>query len=624
MCGIAGLIDRSGGGIDPRLLVAMADQQAHRGPDDQGIVIFSTRSGQVLDLSPDLWDRRAPDPAYEVGLSHRRLAIIDLSPAGRQPMSNEDGSVWVVANGEIYNYREIRTRLLSRGHRFKSQSDTEVLVHLYEDVGPALVEELNGMFAFALWDAKSGRLLLARDRYGVKPLYLHEAGRRLAFASEVKAFLALPWFHAELELRALADHLTFQNTFGDLTFFRGVRLLPPGHLITVDSEGTAIRRYWQVRFTGSSGEETSVVEGLRERFPQGVERQLMSEVPLGTYLSGGMDTGSISAVARRSIPTLHTFTCGFDLHGVAPDEQEFDEGKAARALAEHLGTTHHALTLGADALARLLPRVIFHLEEPRMNISYPNFAVAGLIRRHVTVVLSGVGGDEIFAGYPWRYETILGCTDPATFTRRYFRSWTRLLSEEEKTRFLTSTVRRSLGDYTSFETFRQVLDSLEEADPLHRALAFDFQTYLPGLLLVEDKLSMAHSVESRVPFTDNDFVDFALTVPSSLRLREGVGKHALRQAMAGLLPEWVLVARKQGFIPPDGSWYRGHTFEYLTNLLCSPRALDRGLFEPTALRSVLDEHRAGVRNHRNLLWSLCAIEWWHRLFIDGESPGGEP
>lgn len=597
MCGIAGLHNLGGAPVSGASVEAMCELIRHRGPDDSG-----------------LW---MDGP---VALGHRRLSIIDLSPRGRNPMSNEDGTIWLIFNGEIYNYKEHRARLLEQGHRFRSETDGEVIIHLYEEMGAACVESLNGMFAFALWDAPNSRLLLARDRFGVKPLYYTQLGTTLAFASEIKAFLALPDFKPSADPFALAEHFTFQNTFGDLTFFKGVKLLPAGHYLLCENGRTDLRQYWDLRFQPDSDLNMQEwARRLRACFERAVKRQLMSDVPLGSYLSGGMDTGAIAAVATRCIPKMHTFTCGFDLPENSSDlEQYFDERAESHRLAQLLGTIHHELELGPEAMAPVLPRVVWHLDEPRVGISYQVYHTAEMIRRHVTVVLSGVGGDELFAGYPWRYESLVGLNDE-DFEAAYYRQWTRLLNDDEKRSLFTGEINQALGDFSSLDGFRSILRSADGFDPLHRALYFDFKTFLNGLLLVDDKLAMAHSLEGRVPFLDNELVDLVTRIPSRFKLRDGQSKIVLKEAMRGLLPDETLQRRKQGFTPPDESWYKQTAVGYIRDLILSPRALERGYFEPSYLEKILEDHLNNRHNNRFLLWSLMCFEWWNRLFIDREA-----
>jgi asparagine synthase (glutamine-hydrolysing) len=514
---------------------------------------------------------------------------------------------------------ELRRGLLEDGHEFRSATDSEVVVHLYEKLGPACVSELNGMFAFALWDRRTRRLLLARDRYGVKPLYYTWQGTTLAFASEAKAFLALPGFRASADPLALAEHLTFQNTFGERTLFHGVNLLQPGHRLLCGQGETRRQRYWNLCLTPETGASLEDwAARLRHTFERAVDRQLMSDVPVGSFLSGGMDTGAISAVAVRRIPQMHTFTCGFDLPPRATElERFFDEREASDHLARYLGTTHHQLQLGADAMALSLPEVVWHLDEPRVGISYQILYTTELVRRYVTVVLSGTGGDELFAGYPWRYEPLLNAA-PQSFESLYYRQWVRLLSDEEKRELFTDEILRALGDVSTFDTFREAVAGTENDSPLDRALCFDFKTFLAGMLLVEDKMAMAHSVEARVPFLDNDLVDLASRVPFSFKLKAGQSKIVLKKAMEGLLPTEVLRRRKQGFTPPDETWYRYNGISHIREVLLGERARGRGFFRPRYIEKMLDDHLHGRRNHRSLIWSLLCFEWWNRLFIDRE------
>ncbi|HZO13343.1 MAG TPA: asparagine synthase (glutamine-hydrolyzing) [Polyangiaceae bacterium] len=586
---MAGTLSLSNEPADADVVKAMCDLLRHRGPDDEG-----------------LWS------SGPVALGHRRLSIIDLSPRGRNPLANEDGDVFVCCNGEIYNYRELRQDLVSRGHRFRSETDVESIVHLYEEEGVEAVRRLDGMFAFALYDVRRRRLLLARDRFGVKPLYYTRFGNTLAFASEIKAFLALPGFAAKLDARGLAEHFAFQNQFGSRTLFEGVSLLPAGHMLIAEDGAISTRQYWDLDLDPQPNMTLEDwAQGLRERFEAAVTRQLMSDVPLGSFLSGGMDTGSISAVAARSIRGMHTFTCGFALPAGRSDlEKYFDERRESHELAAHLGTIHHELELGPDAMAPLLPQVVWHLDEPRVGISYPVIRTAQMIREHVTVVLSGVGGDELFAGYPWRYDRAANL-DGEAFDVAYYREWCRLLSDEERSELFTQETRRAIGDFTPYDSFREAIRGARASGGLSRALYFDFKTFMNGLLLVDDRLTMAHSLESRVPFLDNELVAYTARIPPEHKGR----KLVLRRAMQGLVPDATLNRRKQGFTPPDRTWYKGELLATVKDLVLGR---DRGVFERRALERILDEHLSDKRDHRFLLWSLMSIEWWHRLFVDRE------
>lgn len=598
MCGIAGIFDRrSGAPVTLDRIESMCQSLSHRGPDDQGI---------HLDGS--------------VGLGHRRLSVIDLA-GGHQPMANEDDTLWITYNGEIYNYRELRSDLRDR-HRFETQCDTEVIIHLFEEMGDAAFEQLNGIFAFALWDAPRRRLILARDRFGVKPLYYTiTPDGRFAFASEIKALLTVDGVHPEVNPEALAEHFTFQNTFGEHTLFNNIYLLEPGTSLTVTQDRVVPHTFWKMRYQDTNGRtEEQCVSDLRDLFQKAVTRQLVSDVPVGGYLSGGMDSGSVAAVAAREIRPFHTFTCGFDTTGVSEFEQHFDERVEAELLAKQLDTQHHERHIFPGEMAEILPGLVWHLEDFRVGISYQIYAINELLSKYVTVVLSGVGGDELFAGYPWRYNKILGAKDRASFDDIYHAAWVRLLDDDGKRQLFSPELNARLSGFSSFDRFREVLSGVEYGDPLDRALHFDAKTFLHGLLVVEDKLSMAHGVETRLPFLDNELVDYVLGLPSGLKFRDGDIKVLLKKAMSGILPDETLNRRKQGFTPPDQTWYRGETLVYVKNLILGERARSRPFFNPDTIVQILDDHVSGASNHRFLLWSLMCFEWWNRIFIDGERP----
>jgi asparagine synthase (glutamine-hydrolysing) len=590
MCGIAGICSPTAEleGADGKL-AAMLASIVHRGPD---------ASGSFVDAG--------------VALGSRRLAIIDLS-GGDQPIYNEDGSVCLVYNGEVYNFPELRERLIAQGHRFRTRTDSETIVHLYEERGAQLVEELNGMFAFVLWDGRKRRLLAARDRLGVKPLYYVWDGTTLVFASEVRALVAGGFVRPELDPDAFVELLTFQNIVSFRSLFRGVELLPPATTLTLDESGLTTDVYWDpMPRLDPSSNLGELLERVRDTFDEAVERQLIADVEVASYLSSGLDSSAVSASAARVLPRLTTFTTGFDVSGAVGMEAGFDEREDAAAFARVLGTHHHELLLDAHDLEMVLPRVVLHLEEPRMNFSYPNYLTAGLASRWVKVVLSSVGGDELFGGYPWRYEL----AGPPDFLDRYFETWSRLLTRDE----LEQGLAKPLVQETDLDRPRHLYDEVMARTAglpdIERMLYYELRTYLHGLLLVEDKLSMAHSLESRVPFLDNALVDLALTIPASVKLDGGVSKSLFRKAMRGRLPEPVLARGKTGFVPPQGMWFsqRG----YVDEILLSDRALSRGLYTPGFVERLIEEHRAGARNRRLVLWTLLCLEWWHRIFVEGE------
>jgi asparagine synthase (glutamine-hydrolysing) len=599
MCGIAGIYDLSGRPVADSEVRSMSDVMRHRGPDD---------AGQYVEQG--------------LGLANRRLAIIDLSPAGHQPMANEDGSLLLVYNGELYNFTELVPLLEARGHHFHSKTDSEVILHAFEEWGPDCLTRFNGMFAFAIWDQRSRRLFLARDRFGIKPLYYAVHDGRFVFASEIKSLLRVG-IPRRVSPEALTEYFTFQNILSDLTLFDGVRLLPAGHTLSVSESGVTTSRYWDLEFDpDESIDQDEWAERIRGTFEEVVTRQLVSDVPVGGYLSGGMDSASIAAVAARNVSRLMTFTGGFDLSSVTGLELVFDERADAELIASHFRTQHYEMVMHAGDMAWALPELVWHLEDLRVGMSYPNYYIAGLASKFVKVALGGAGGDELFAGYPWRYELVAGLDDPEGFDRAYYGYWSRLVPDSDKPGFFTDEVWAQARDHSPFDIYRAAIEPAAGLSPLDKALYFEAKTFLHGLLVVEDKVSMAHSLEVRVPFLDNALVALAERIPARLKHGGGEGKELLRKAMAPLLPEGVVEKRKQGFSPPDQSWYRGPTMDYIREILLDQRSLERGYFRPAYVKRVLAEHLEGRVNHRLLIWSLLSFEWWNRLFMDGDVSTG--
>ncbi|HLH65327.1 MAG TPA: asparagine synthase (glutamine-hydrolyzing) [Solirubrobacteraceae bacterium] len=596
MCGIAGALRHDGAPVSEESLWRAARSIAHRGPDDEGIHVDGP-----------------------VGLAHRRLSIIDLSAAGRQPMGNEDGTLWLTYNGEIYNHRELRRLLEARGHRFASHTDSEVLVHGYEEWGTELLERLNGIFAFAIWDARERELLLARDRFGAKPLYVSRNADRLLFGSEVKALLALSQQPARLSLEALCEYMTFQNTLGEQTLFAGVTTVAPGTWLRVRADGTARRGvyYDPLPAPQPAPHPDEIAEALRAALQRAVDRQLMADVPVGAYLSGGMDSASLVVLAGRRIPHIHTFTAGFDVADASPLEVAIDERPDAEIVARDVGTEHYGAVLHAGDLARVMPDLVWHLEDLRAGTCYQNYCVARLASKFVKVVMAGTGGDELFAGYPWRYARLAGARDRRGFLDAYYEYWCRLISDELRPRAFTDdawAVMSAVDPRASFERVTAHLDP--ELDPVEQALYFEQRTFLHGLLVVEDRMSMAHGLEARVPFLDNELVELALRIPARVRAGSGEGKALLRHAARAFLPDALVRKRKQGFSPPDGTWYRGRNLSYVREILLDPGSLRRGLFRPEFVDRVIRDHADGKADNRLMIWSLLSLEWWHRMFVD--------
>jgi asparagine synthase (glutamine-hydrolysing) len=623
MCGIAGVVNFNGAPVAPELLRQMTDAVKHRGPDGEG---------QYLQGS--------------IGLGARRLAIIDLSPAGQQPVQNETGELQVVYNGEIYNFRELRRELEAEGHHFRSGTDTEVVVHAYEQWGDESVTRFNGMFAFALWDGRRRRLLLARDRYGVKPLYVWQSRETLVFGSEIKALLRHPAISVRVDRAALLEYFTFQNLFTERTLFDGIRMLPAGHIMSVELDGRVSRtRFWDYQFSDpcDPGDVDAYETELHRLFVQAVNRQLVSDVPVGAYLSGGMDSGGITAVASRAIPHLSSFTAGFDLSTASGLELHFDERSRAEALSYQFRTEQYEVILKSGDMERVMPALVWHLEDLRVGQCYPNYYVARLASKFVRVVLAGTGGDELCGGYPWRYYRAATSLGEQDFLERYYGFWQRLVPNEVIHRLFQPEVWDAIRDVRTIDVMQQVLAGVDgplerPEDYVNRSMYFECKTFLHGLLVVEDKLSMAHSLETRVPFLDNDLVDFALRVPvrhklrnldSVERLDENIvgpkndlyfnrtndGKVLLRRMLTRMLPQRYVEGAKQGFSAPDASWFRGESIEYVRRLVLDPHARMYEFLRPDTVSELVGQHLRGEHNRRLLVWSLLSFEWWCRTFL---------
>jgi asparagine synthase (glutamine-hydrolysing) len=645
MCGIAGIYNLKGKEIPAHCLKNMCDAMKHRGMDDEGYVFFQARNDPFKDEG--FWVKRGSDmptasgydewkqvfgrnSSFNLALGHRRLSIIDLSSAGHQPMSNRTNGIWVTYNGEIYNFKQLRLELENKGHIFFSQSDTEVLLHLYEEYGEDAVNLLNGIFAFALWDGRKNKLILVRDRYGAKPLYYTIKDQIFSFASEVKALLQVDGVNSKLNYRALCDYFTFQNTYGDVTLFDGIKLLEPGHYLVINGDQIRKQQYWDFCFEDEDGRsESFYINHLKELFGNVIERQFISDVPVGSYLSGGLDSGSITAYASRLVPRLMTFTGGFDVATAVSIENFFDERDKAELMSREFGTEHYQMVIHAGDLEWALPKVIWHTEDLRVGMTYPHYYLSQLASKFVKVVLAGPGGDETFGGYPWRYELVKNCKSPQEFEALTYKYRSRLIKDHDKKHFFSPQTLEQIGNHTSLQTLQQVLINSSENDFIKKALYFDAKTFLHGILVVEDKLSMAHSLESRVPFLDNELVDFSSSIPTKYLINNSwyggatkdiniSGKYIFRRAMEGVLPREIIENRKQGFSAPDQSWYMKHLVQYIKGIILSDRSLDRGYFQKQYLEVILNEHISGKVNHRLLIWSLLSFEWWNRIFIDGE------
>jgi asparagine synthase (glutamine-hydrolysing) len=622
MCGIAGFADVSD---TPRSLdadrlrvKAMCDVMRHRGPDDDGVHV-----------------------AAGVALGMRRLSIIDLS-TGHQPIHNERRDVWVVFNGEIYNYRELRTELEAHGHRFYTSSDTETIVHGYEQWGEAVFARLRGMFGIALWDARQRTLLVARDRAGIKPLYYAEAGGRIFFGSEAKCLLASGEVARDIDPAALDHYLAYLYTPVDRAIFRGMRKLPPGHYLKLHEGTLSLHRYWQLPVAGTfRGSERDALAGLEHVVDGAVRSHMVSDVPLGAFLSGGIDSSVVVALMARAGGPVKTFSIGFD-------ETTFNELPHAKRVAEHLGTEHHEQIVRPNAV-EILDRLIWHFDEPFGDVSaIPTWYVSEMARQHVTVVLSGDGGDEQFGGYDryfphprvTSFDRMAGGVGRIAAAAAWRalphgargKNFLRRVARDERGRYLDAVtfyhaderqsllsddVRRALGGWDAEAVFGRPFERLGDLPLPAQLMAFDFETYLPEDCLTKvDRMSMAHSIESRVPLLDHLVVEFAAALPVDMKLRGTTGKYLLKQLAYSLVPREILDRPKQGFGVPIGHWFRGELRDVFGDILGSSTARQRGYFNRRFVDRVLQEHLTGKRDHALRLWQLVVFELWHRQYVD--------
>lgn len=609
MCGITGILNFNHRSIDYAQIKAMTDSIYHRGPDGEGHFLHDG-----------------------IGLGHRRLAIIDLSDAAHQPMQTKDGRFVLTYNGEIYNFREMRIKLQHLGYQFYSHSDTEVILNAYAEWGKECLHHFNGMFAFAIWDGLKKELFIARDRYGIKPLYYFHNDKHFIFGSEIKAILASQKYQPLLNKEGLIEYLTFQNFFTNQTLFQGIEMLMPGHYALIRDTGLfEVHQYWDCNFSGDLKiSEQEAIEEIDRLFTQAVKRQLVSDVPINSYLSGGIDSGAIAMAASKLLPNLKTFTIGFDLSSASGLELSFDE----RAQAEHISylakTEHYEMVLKAGDMERCMNKYIYHLEEPRVGQSYPNYYAAKLASKFGKVVLSGCGGDEFFGGYPWRYFYSQNSIEFDDFIDAYYLQWQRLIPNA-LLKDLVSPIHES-NHFSTRGIFAGVFkkskkDKLSPNECLNYSLYLEAKTFLHGLLVVEDKLSMAHGLETRVPFLDNDLVDFAMKIPFSMKVidhSEQVdennllskikahknGKDILRKTLSSYLDERITKNKKQGFSSPDASWFRGESIDYIRNELADMPSM----FNKKIVNQLFNEHASGSKNHRLLIWSLLYLKNVFQVF----------
>lgn len=632
MCGIVGFADfRSQPRLEPELLDRMRDRLAHRGPDDRGSLLHQN-----------------------VGLGSRRLSIIDIAD-GRMPMSNEDGSVWIVFNGEIYNFGELRKHLELRGHVFRTRSDTEVIIHAYEQYGLDCVEHLSGMFAFAIHDRARGRLFLARDRLGEKPLHYHWDGSLFVFASEIKALLEHPDVPRTLDPLSLSKYLTYEFVPAPHSLFKGIRKLKPGHSMVLDAGARALEteRYWDIPLTDDPINYRHIeghAEELLYRLDESVKGRLVSDVPVGLFLSGGIDSSTVAALAaRHHAGPIRAFTISFD-------DRSFDESAHARQVARHLGVDHEVEPCRIDDIVAEIPAIIDRLDEPLGDASFvPTFLLSRFAARHVKVVLGGDGGDELLAGYPTfqalkfvRYYNILPAEVRAAINwiagmlpvslanisfdfkvkqllrgagvseEVMFFLWMGSFTEAEKARLLSPALRVEILKENAFEDLFDYIKESNLKNEMERALYLSAKLYLQDDILVKvDRASMANSLEVRAPFLDHTLVEFISRLPTFFKLHRLTTKYVLKKAVAGLVPPRIIHRSKKGFGMPVGRWINGAMSGLFDDALSEESIRRDGIFDPRYVRGLLDEHRAGRKDNRKLLWTLFVFQLWKQNWLKG-------
>ena len=651
MCGICGIVDLHSQDVGRDTLSQMCSLMAHRGRDDSGIVMM--RGQRYVEIKPST--QSPSESGFEVGLGHRRLSIIDLSDIAHQPMSNEDETIWIVFNGEIYNFQEIKYPLEKKGHLFKSRSDTEVILHAYEEWGVECLDHFRGMFAFAIWDSKQRQLFVARDRLGKKPLvYLHQSGR-FAFASEIKALLQIPGFERKVNGTAIHHYLTYQYVPSPDTIFEGVKKLPPAHYLLYDrNDNIRIERYWKLNFNQSFQAYSDIQEledRVRAELEESVKLRLISDVPLGAFLSGGVDSSLIvGMMAKMSRKPVKTFSIGFE-------EKDFDELSYARLVSNHFSTEHHEFIVKPNAI-EILPKLVWHYNEPFADSSaIPTYYVAKMTKDYVKVVLTGDAGDENFAGYPrylrskyvswftrlpekvrrsllpaflrilsqspWRRKTLNRLADftemLSSHQGRNYAEQIKIFNQKEKDDVFSEDFSRQVKGTDPLDYLIKKYEEVDTDDLLEKLLYLDMVTYLPEDLLVKmDIATMANSLEARVPFLDHKFMELVAGIPSHLKLKGTKSKFILKTAFKDFLPDAVFKRKKMGFGVPVSRWFRTELKDYVYEILLDPRTLNRGYFRREGIERLLNEHIAARYDHSSKIWSLLFLEIWFRVFIDRE------
>ena len=630
MCGITGWM-RPGREINKELFTSITRTLIHRGPDEEGYYYYDKKD-------------------VHLALGHRRLKIIDLL-SGKQPMTNENKKIWLVYNGEIYNFRELKENLIKKGHKFLSHSDTEVIIHLYEEKGINLLEDLNGMFAFGLWDEEKETLFLARDRIGIKPLYYYYNGEDFAFASEIKPFLQIPSFQKKIDITSIHKYLTLQYIPSPLTIFKNIRKLPPAHYLVYQKGEMKIKRYWNLDFLDMPDKgEKFYKDKIHEIVEDSVHLRLISDVPFGAFLSGGIDSTIIVGAMKKYLSCpVKTFSMGFNV-------SSFDELLYAKIASKEFLTEHHEFKVNPPNVMELLPVLTWHYDEPFADSSaIPTYMVSKIARQFVTMVLSGDGGDEIFAGYhryladrilsifhpllfPFRlpiFKNLLKNLPESTrindFSRRLkklvlkselepvlrYLSWLVIFDEERKRELYTESFSKKVRDIDPLEPLRNISLMSSSKNILSRSQLVDIMAYLPEDILTKvDRASMANSLECRVPFLDHRLVEFMGLVPPKYKLKGFLMKYILKESFHDMLPSRIYHRGKHGFGVPLGKWFREDLKSFTIKTLTSNRFKERGYFNSSSIERLIEEHLRGQFDHSHRLWALLILEIWHRFYID--------
>jgi len=614
-----------------------------------GIIGFNWEDRDLLKKSCKLLVHRGPDQfgyytGKEISLGHRRLSIIDLSDNGKQPMSNEDNSIWLVYNGEIYNFQELREELDNRGHIFKSNTDTEVIIHSYEEWGEDCVKRFNGMFAFAIWDDNKKKLFLARDRLGIKPLYYFLNDRKFFFASEIKAILSCEYAKKEIDLDSINHYVTLAYVPSPRTIFKNIFQLMPGHILICYNNIIKIERYWNLNFNHKNRTEREAIKQMEIILNDAVQKRMVSDVPLGIFLSGGLDSSLIAALMKNYSSSLKTFSIGFE-------EAEFNETNYAREMADYLKTDHKEFTVKPNAI-KVLPKIIYSLDQPFADPSaLPTYYLSKLTKKYVTVALSGDGADELFAGYR-RYVggyldkkislipspirnliTFVPATrkryDPNKYLGKLIRGLD--LEKEDKHAFYMQHFEEDLKDELydgvlknrnpSITVFKDHLNYLNSRDQLDIAQYLDIKTYLADDILVKvDRMSMAHSLEVRSPFLDYRMFELMTSFPTKLRLNRLNGKYILKKFARGYIPKKIVYRKKEGFSVPLNRWFDNELKDIIINVLTDDKTIKRGYFNKNVVNKIIRDHLQRKKEYSTQLWILLNLELWHRMFIDRDKP----